>query len=164
MYLIPPCDTIPSYITSFQSSPVNTWNTVNREMTNVSKLASGVPSGKLNAPPNNCIPSNAKMRMKRNRRKRRERIDLIELSKDITRFRRDDQYFVTLKILNSLSALRTDNPALAFGLKTKRTWEKCKQSGSLDFSFWTEFKYYFGGGNSFFVASFDVNSTQIASL
>ena len=92
----------------------------------MSKLASGVPSGKLNAPPNNCIPNNAKIRMKRNRRKRRERMDLIELSRDITRFLRDDQYFVTLKILNSRSALRTDNPALAFGLKNKESVrEKC---------------------------------------
>lgn len=37
-------------------------------------------------------------------------IDLIEFSKDITRFRKDDQYFVTLNILNNLSALKTDKP------------------------------------------------------
>jgi len=39
-----------------------------------------------------CIPSRAKIRIKRKRRKRRERIDLIELRRDITRFRREDQY------------------------------------------------------------------------
>ena len=55
--------------------------------------------------------------MKRKRRNSRERMDLIELRRDMTKFLREDQYLVTLKILKSLKALRTDNPALAFGLK-----------------------------------------------
>ena len=104
-------------LTSFQSSPVNTWNTVKREITKVSKFASGVPSGKLKAPPNSCIPSRAKMRMKRKRRKSRERIERIEFRREMTRFLSDDQYLVTLKILRSLRALNTDNPALALGLQ-----------------------------------------------
>lgn len=37
-------------------------------------------------------------------------IDLIELSSDITRFRRDDQYFVTLNIRSKRRALNTDKP------------------------------------------------------
>ena len=61
-------------------------------MLKVLKLAGGVPSGKLKAPPKSCIPNRAKMRMKRKRRKRRERMDLMELNRDITRLRRDDQY------------------------------------------------------------------------
>ena len=56
------------------------------------KLAGGVPSGKLNAPPNNCMPSNAKIKMKRKSRKRRDMIERMELKRDITRFRNDDQY------------------------------------------------------------------------
>ncbi len=36
------------------------------------------------------------MRMKRKRRKRRERMERMELSREITRFRRDDQY-LTIK-------------------------------------------------------------------
>lgn len=37
-------------------------------------------------------------------------IDLMELSSDITRFRNEDQYFVTLNIRRSLRALNTDRP------------------------------------------------------
>ena len=103
--------------TSFQSSPVSTWNTVSSEITNVSKLASGVPSGKLKAPPKSCMPSSAKMRMKRKSRKRRERMERMELRSEMTRFRSEDQYLVTLKILRSRRALSTDKPALAFGLQ-----------------------------------------------
>ena len=55
--------------------------------------------------------------MKRNRRNNRDRMDLIELRRDMTKFLREDQYLVTLKILKSLKALRTDNPALALGLE-----------------------------------------------
>ena len=61
-------------------------------MENVLKLAGGVPSGKLNAPPNNCMPSNAKIKMKRKSRKRRDMIERMELRRDITRFRNEDQY------------------------------------------------------------------------
>lgn len=66
-------------------------------MGKVLKLVGGVPSSKLNCPPNNCIPSRAKMRINKNRRNSNEIIDLIEFSRDITRFLSDDQYFVTWK-------------------------------------------------------------------
>ena len=66
--------------------------------------------GKLNAPPNSCIPSRAKMRMNKKRRKSNEMMDLIELKSEITKFLREDQYFVTLNILNNLNALKTDRP------------------------------------------------------
>ena len=56
---------MPSYITAFQSSPVSTWNTVTSAQIRVSKLCRGVsPSSKPHIlPPNNCMPSNAKMKM-----------------------------------------------------------------------------------------------------
>ena len=57
-----------------------------------------------------CIPSKANIRMKRKRRKRRERIERIELRREMTKFRSEDQYFVTLKILKSLRALSTESP------------------------------------------------------
>lgn len=72
-----------------------TWKTVSNAMGKVLKLVAGVPSSKLNWPPNNCMPRRAKMRMNRKSRNSRDMIDLIELRRDITRFRRDDQYFVT---------------------------------------------------------------------
>ena len=50
------------------------------------------------------------MRINRKRRNRSEMIERIELSKEMTRFRRDDQYFVTLKMRKSLRALKTDRP------------------------------------------------------
>lgn len=37
-------------------------------------------------------------------------IDLIELSRDITKLRKDDQYFVTLNIRSNRRALNTDKP------------------------------------------------------
>jgi hypothetical protein len=79
-------------------------------MGNVLKLVGGVPSSKLNAPPNNCMPSSAKIRMNKNSRNNREMMDLIELSNDITRFLSDAQYFVTLKMRSSLKALSTERP------------------------------------------------------
>ena len=42
-----------------------------------------------------CMPSKAKMRMKRKRRKRRERMERMELRREMTRLRRLAQYFVT---------------------------------------------------------------------
>ena len=39
-----------------------------------------------------CMPRRAKMRMKRKRRRRRETMDFMEVSKETTRFRKDDQY------------------------------------------------------------------------
>lgn len=72
-----------------------TWKTVSNAIGKVLKLVGGVPSSKLNCPPNSCMPSSAKMRMKRKRRNSREMMDLIELRRDITRFLSDDQYLVT---------------------------------------------------------------------
>lgn len=58
----------------------------------VLKLVGGVPSSKLNCPPNSCMPKRAKMRIKRKRRNNSEMMDLMEFKSDITRFRSDDQY------------------------------------------------------------------------
>lgn len=79
-------------------------------MGKVLKLVGGVPVGKLNCPPNSCMPSKANMRMKRKRRNRREMMLRIELSSDITRFLRLAQYLVTLNILRSRRARRTERP------------------------------------------------------
>lgn len=48
--------------------------------------------------------------MNKKSRNSNEIIDLIEFSNDITRFRSDDQYLVTLKMRNRRSARNTDNP------------------------------------------------------
>ena len=56
------------------------------------KFDGGVPSGKLNVPPKSCIPNRAKMRMNRKRRRRREMMDFIELRRETTRLRKEDQY------------------------------------------------------------------------
>lgn len=69
-----------------------TWNTVSRAIGNVLKFVGGVPSSKLNCPPNSCIPSNANISMNKNSRKSNDMIDLMELSNDITRFLNEDQY------------------------------------------------------------------------
>lgn len=87
-----------------------TWKTVSKAMAKVLKLVGGVPSSKLNSPPNSCIPNRANISMNKKRRNSSEMMDLIELSREITRFLSDDQYLVTLNILKSLSALNTDNP------------------------------------------------------
>ena len=63
----------------------------------VLKLAGGVPSGKLNAPPKSCIPNNANIKMNRKRRNRRDMIERMELKRDITRFRNEDQYLKKIK-------------------------------------------------------------------
>ena len=59
-------------------------------MREISKTTSGTHS-----PPNNCMPSRAKMRMKRNSRKRSEIIERMLLSNEMTRFLSDDQYLQT---------------------------------------------------------------------
>ena len=56
------------------------------------KLEGGVPSSKLKAPPKSCMPRRAKIRMNRKRRKRRDKIDLMELKREMTKFLREDQY------------------------------------------------------------------------
>ena len=58
----------------------------------VLKLDVGVPSGKLKNPPNNCMPKRANMKMNKNSRKRRDRMEDIAFISAITRFRREDQY------------------------------------------------------------------------
>ena len=83
-----------------------------------SKLEAGVPKSKLKVPPKSCIPRSAKMRMNKKRSSNRDTIDFNDAKRDTTRFLKDDQYVVTLKILNSLNALRTERPKdPAFGLK-----------------------------------------------
>ena len=61
-------------------------------MENELKFEEGVPSGKLNVPPNSCMPNSAKMRMKRKRRSSSEMMDFMELNSDITKLRKEDQY------------------------------------------------------------------------
>ena len=46
---------------------------------------------KLNVPPNSCMPSRAKMRMKRNKRSNSEMMDFMDESRDTTKLRREDQ-------------------------------------------------------------------------
>ena len=57
-----------------------------------SKLEVGLPSGKLNWPPNNCIPSKAKMNMKRKSSSNRDKIDEMAFIKATTKFRSEVQY------------------------------------------------------------------------
>ena len=59
------------------------------------KLEGGVPSGKLKVPPNSCIPSRAKIRIKRNSKSSNDIMDFIELSRETTRLRNEDQYLQT---------------------------------------------------------------------
>ena len=47
-------------------------------------------------------------------------MERMELRRDMTRFLSEDQYLVTLKILNRRNALKTESPALAFGLRGLR--------------------------------------------
>ena len=61
-------------------------------MENELKFDGGVPSAKLNVPPNNCMPNSAKIRINKNRSNSNDMIDLMELSNEITRFRSEDQY------------------------------------------------------------------------
>ena len=56
------------------------------------------------------MPSKAKMRMNKKSRKSNEMMDRMELKSEITKFLKEDQYFVTLNILNNLNALKTDSP------------------------------------------------------
>ena len=60
-------------------------------MENESKFEAGVPNSKLNVPPKSCIPSSAKMRMNRKRRRSKDTIDLRDANRDTTRLRSDDQ-------------------------------------------------------------------------
>ena len=58
----------------------------------MSKLEVGVSVGKLNDPPKSCIPSSAKMKMNKKRRKRRDMMDDSAFIRAITRLRSGDQY------------------------------------------------------------------------
>ena len=73
-----------------------TWNTVNIACQKESKLDRGFSpsSNPLNLPPKTCIPSNAKITMKRNSKTSKLAIALIELISDATRFRNDVQYLI----------------------------------------------------------------------
>ena len=75
--------------------PHFTWNTVKSALVIESKFDVGLPSIKLKLPPNNCIPSKAKMKMKRKRSRRRERMEEMALVRATTRLRREDQYLGT---------------------------------------------------------------------
>lgn len=101
-----------------------TWKTVRRAIGKESKLVGGVPSGRLKAPPNNCMPNSAKIKMNRKSKKRSEIMLLIELSSEITRFLSEDQYLVTLNILSSRSALSTDRPKELSGLNSDQITSK----------------------------------------
>lgn len=59
--------------------------------------------------------------MNRKSRKSREMMDLMELNNEITRFLKDDQYFVTLNILSRRRALRTERPNEDSGLNADHT-------------------------------------------
>ena len=60
-------------------------------MENELKFEGGVPSGKLKVPPNNCMPKRAKIRMNRKSKSSRDMIDFIELSRETTKLRKEDQ-------------------------------------------------------------------------
>ena len=70
-------------------------------MENELKFEGGVPSSKLKVPPKSCIPNSAKIKINRKRSNKRDMMDLIELSKEITRFRSEDQY-LKLKYASTL--------------------------------------------------------------
>ena len=53
---LPKFDYMESYNTDCQFSIVKIWNVVIKAELKVSKLALGVPEGKLNFPPKTCIP------------------------------------------------------------------------------------------------------------
>ena len=65
-----------------------------------SKLEVGLPSGKLNCPPNNCMPSKAKMKMKRKRRSSSDKMEEMAFIKATTRLRSEVQYLGNIYIVN----------------------------------------------------------------
>lgn len=70
-----------------------TWNTLIRACGKLSKLlrCKGL-SGKLNLPPNTCMPRREKITMKRKSRRSREAMERIELIREATRLLKDVQY------------------------------------------------------------------------
>lgn len=81
------------FLMIFRHTHTHTWKTVSRAWGKLSKLLRFLctPS-KLNLPPNTCIPSRAKMMMKRKSRSSREAMDFMEFSSDATRLLRDAQW------------------------------------------------------------------------
>jgi len=75
-------------------------------------------------PPKSCIPKRAKTTMNRKRRNNRLMIDFMELRRETTRFLRDAQYFVTLKIRNNLRARNTLIPKDVPGFMTAQMTSK----------------------------------------
>ena len=72
---------------------INTRKTVSKLCQKESKLLRGSSMfSKLNLPPKTCMPSRAKMTMKRKSRRSKEAIDWIELSSDATRLDKERQY------------------------------------------------------------------------
>lgn len=100
----PPYALIPSYMTTFQSSPVSIWNTVSRLCQKQSKLCLGLFSFglKLNLPPKTCIPSNAKMTINKNSNSNKEAMDWIEFNKEATKFESDRQYLKQIIVDNGM--------------------------------------------------------------
>ena len=75
-----------------------TWNTVSKALVIESKLDVGLPSGKLNWPPNNCIPSKANMKMKRKRRSNSDKMEEMAFIKATTKLRSEVQYLEQNKV------------------------------------------------------------------
>ena len=71
-----------------------TWKTVSSDCQKESKLLLGLScvGSKLKRPPKTCMPSKAKMTMKRKSRSSKLAIERILLSNEATRLRSDDQY------------------------------------------------------------------------
>lgn len=78
----------------------------------MSKLALGfgIIGLKLNFPPNTCMPSSAKITMKRKSSNSSDMIERRELSSDETRLRNEVQYLVTLNMRSSRAERSTDTP------------------------------------------------------
>jgi len=64
---------------------------------------------KLNLPPNSCIPSKAKMTMKRKSKSNKLAIERIEFNSDATRLRNADQYLGGEKIIANVSDKKSLN-------------------------------------------------------
>ena len=79
-----------------RSEAILTWNTVSKALVIESKLDVGLPSGKLNWPPNNCIPSKANMKMKRKRRSNSDKMEEMAFIKATTKLRSEVQYLATV--------------------------------------------------------------------
>lgn len=125
----PPYARIPSYMTTFQSSPVRIWNTVNKLCQKLSKFDRGFCSvgSKLNLPPKTCIPSRAKITMNKNRRSKSDAIDWIELRSDATRFDSERQYLFEKEIKKSLVSTEKFTPSFLTYLVTLNTLRRRTQ-------------------------------------